>query len=90
MKIPVQYDREGRMKYHPDYHTKHQEPWTYVDEKYLIDNYAIDGPETVSFALGRTIHVVMTRAYQLRKEGKMAKHVPGAKTHPRGKAAMKL
>lgn len=81
--IPIRFDRQGRMQYHPDYHPKHLKPWSYADEKYLIDNYAIDGPEAVSLALGRTIHVVMTRACALRRAGKMAKHVPGTPLHKR-------
>lgn len=81
----VQYDTHGRMRYHPDYHQKHRTPWTYADEKYLMENYVIDGPETVSLALGRTIKVVMSRVYCLRKEGKMPKAIPGAKKHKRMK-----
>lgn len=89
MQTPVQFDRQGRMQYHPDFHPNHQTPWKYSDEKYLIENYALDGPEAVSLALGRTIHVVMQRACQLRKEGKMARHVPGAKIHKRDITAPK-
>lgn len=81
--IPIRYDNYGRMQYHPDLHPKHQEPWSYADQQYLIERYAIDGPEDVSLALGRTIHVVMTRAYTLRKQGKMAKRAPGTKLHKR-------
>lgn len=66
-------DKYGRMLYDPEIHIKHLEPWTYKDQQYLIENYEKEGPEAVSFALGRTIHVVMTRAYQLRKEGLMPK-----------------
>ena len=80
---PPEYDAMGRMKYHPNYHPKHKQPWSYADEKYLIENYAIDGPEAVAAALGRTIGVVMTRAFQLRKEGKMAKWAPAKPKHKR-------
>lgn len=69
----------GRMKYHPDYHENHKKAWTNHDEKFLIENYVELGPETVSFALGRTISVVMTRAYALRKQGKMPKADRNAK-----------
>jgi hypothetical protein len=61
------------MKFHPDFHGKQGTPWTTADEKYLIENYATDGPEQVSLALERTIHTVMTRAYELRKAGRMIK-----------------
>lgn len=84
--IPVRYDVYGRMLYHPAYHENHLKPWTNKDERYLIENYAADGPEAVSLALGRTIHVVMTRACDLRREGRMPRRVPGAPTHRRAKA----
>lgn len=77
--IPVTYDKWGRMNFHPDYHGKQKTPWTTSDEKYLIENYEAAGPEQVSLALERTIHTVMTRAYELRKVGRMVK--PAKKTY---------
>lgn len=71
--IPITYDRQGRMNYHPDYHGKQGKAWTTGDENFLIENYATLGPEEVSFALERTIHTVATRASMLRKAGKMTK-----------------
>jgi len=82
-KQQAQYDKHGRMKYHPDCHPKHLDQWSNADEKYLIENYVKDGPEAVAAALGRTIGVVMTRAYVLRKDGKMPKRKPGDPTHKR-------
>lgn len=61
------------MNFHHDFHSKQNTPWTTTDEKFLIENYAELGPEQVSFALERTIHTVMTRAYKLRKDGLMPK-----------------
>jgi hypothetical protein len=69
--MKVTYDRYGRMKYHPEYHHKHGQPWIITDQKYLIEYYEKLGPEQVSFALGRTIHTVMQRAAELRKAGLM-------------------
>lgn len=77
----VSYDRYGRMNYHPDFHGNQGKPWTTQDQKYLIDNYEALGPEQISFSLERTIHTVMTRAYELRKKGLMAK--PKKLTHHR-------
>lgn len=71
--MTVMYDRYGRMQYHPAFHAKQKLPWTTLDERYLMENYEKLGPEEVSFALERTIHTVMTRAYQLRKKGIMQK-----------------
>ncbi|EMN7430379.1 hypothetical protein WB904_002908 [Vibrio parahaemolyticus] len=69
----VTYDKYGRMNYHPDFHVKQGCPWSVSDQQFLIDNYEAMGPEQVSFALERTIHTVMTRAYELRKRGLMPK-----------------
>jgi hypothetical protein len=69
--IPVTYDRFGRMNYHPDYHANHKLPWSVEDTQYLIDNYDKIGPEEISLTLERTIHTVMTRAYELRRSGQM-------------------
>ena len=68
---PVTYDKYGRMNYHPEFHAKHKTPWLAADQKYLIDNYEIMGPDQLSFALERTIHTVMSRAYELRRDGFM-------------------
>ncbi len=73
MSTPIIFDRYGRMQYHPDYHPNQGKPWTTTDEQYLIEFYEVEGPEQMSLSLGRTIHTVMTRAYQLRKRGVMTK-----------------
>lgn len=85
----VTFDKYGRMNYHPEYHGNQGKPWTTVDEKFLIENYESMGPEQVSFALERTIHTVMTRAYELRKKGLMAKPVKKSH-HQRMKQESKL
>ncbi|SED37168.1 hypothetical protein SAMN05216178_6979 [Pseudomonas saponiphila] len=75
------YDSYGRMNYHPDFHPNQGAPWTTKDQQYLIQYYEKLGPEQVSLELGRTIHTVMTRAYELRKRGEMPK--PAVKTYHR-------
>jgi len=79
----VEYDTHGRMRYHPDYHPNHNKVWLNSDEKYLINNYVRLGPEYCSLALGRTVGVIMTRVYELRKTGSMEPWVRGTKTHKR-------
>lgn len=74
MSMP-EYDRYGRMKYHPEYHPNQNKSWTTTDQKYLIQNYEKDGPAMVAAALGRTIGVIMTRAYELRKSGLMPRRI---------------
>ena len=78
---PVTYDAYGRMQYHPDFHPNHGLPWKTTEQAYLIERYELDGPEQVSFALGRTIHTVMAKAWELRKLGIMPK--PSKVTHHR-------
>lgn len=67
----IEYDRYGRMKYHPDFHQRQGQPWTTIDVRFLVDNYYKIGPEEASFALSRTIHSVMQMVYELRKKGVM-------------------
>ena len=74
---PVTYDKYGRMNYNPMFHGKQHQPWTTTDQKYLIDNYELDGPEQVSLALERTIHTIMQRACELRRKGLMKKPTKG-------------
>jgi hypothetical protein len=71
--LPITYDPYGRMNYHPEFHGKQKMPWSTTDQKFLIENYAALGPEQISLTLERTIHTVMTRAYELRKKGLMLK-----------------
>lgn len=73
MPHPIEYDSQKRMKYNPDFHPNHKKPWMVSDEKYLIENYVSMGVKHCSDALGRTVTVIATRVYQLRKEGKMPK-----------------
>ena len=84
----VTYDRYGRMQYHSAYHAKHKTPWLQKDQDYLIEHYESMGPENISFALERTIHTVMAKAWKLRKDGIMppAKPVGQRITHKRMKA----
>lgn len=69
---PIEYAASGRMKYHPDYHPRQGKPWTNHEQRYVIERYVKDGPEEVSFALGRTIGTVMSYVYRLRRLGVMA------------------
>ena len=87
MSPPIKYDRYGRMAYHPDYHPNHKKPFKTSEQKYLIENYAIHGPETVALALGRTIGGVMTRANALRKAGQMPKYNQATARHKRVRAS---
>lgn len=78
---PVTYDNQGRMQYHPEFHDKHKRPWTAPDQKYLIENYELLGPEQISLELERTVDTVMRRASDLRKQGLMSKPKKGRKRY---------
>jgi hypothetical protein len=68
-----QFDSAGRMKYHPEVHFNQGKPWKVKDVNYLIKYYETLGPDQVALDLGRTIGVIGTKAYQLRKAGLMPK-----------------
>ena len=71
--MEVTYDRYGRMNYQPEFHFNQGKPWMVKDQKFLIEMYEKLGPDEVSLSLGRTIHTIMNRAYELRKNGLMPK-----------------
>ena len=78
----ITYDKHGRMNYHPELHARQGKPWTTSEQAYLIAHYELIGPEQMSLALERTIHTIMTRAYELRKKGLMPR--PARRVmHPR-------
>ena len=79
MEQSIEFDRLGRMRYHPEYHHNHGKPWTSEDKQYLIEYYEKVGPEEVSLSLGRTIKTVMEHACRLRKTGDMP--IPKRITH---------
>jgi hypothetical protein len=70
---PVTYDKQGRMKYHPEFHAKQKQPWTTSEQKFLIENYEQLGPEQISLEMERTVNTVMRRASDLRKQGLLVK-----------------
>jgi hypothetical protein len=69
----IEYDRYGRMKYNPLFHTKTNKPWAYNDLEYLINWYDIVGPEEMSYALSRTIKSIAQMVNNKRNDGTMIK-----------------
>ncbi|WP_071058780.1 hypothetical protein [Pelistega sp. MC2] len=69
----MNFDKYGRMQYHPEYHKNHRKPMLLSDQKWLIENYEIMGAEQCSFILERTIHSIYTIVTSLRKKGLMKK-----------------
>jgi len=64
----VKYDKLGRMQYNPELHTNHKKPWTVDELEYLCKFYYIDGPKTISLALGKTEKTISRVIYQLKKD----------------------
>lgn len=65
----IQFDRFGRMLYHPEYHDNHGKPFTESDLEYLCKYYEIDHSRSISFALGKTEHTLRAKVAYLKKNG---------------------
>ena len=68
MRDGITFDLQGRMNYHPEYHTNHRTRFSVDELVYMCKYYDIDGPRSVAFALGRTEHTVMCKISELRKQ----------------------
>lgn len=69
----IEYDRWGRMKYHPEIHFKQGKEWDKEDIEYLINWIDKIGYEEMSLALGRTEGVIANKVNHLRKKGLIIK-----------------
>lgn len=65
----VEYDSSRRMKYHPDFHFSHEQPFTESDLEYMCKYAEIDNTQTISFAIGKTEATIYNKLKQLRKMG---------------------
>lgn len=65
----IEFDKLGRMKYHPEFHPMHRHPFTESDLEYLCKYYETDPVRTIAFALGRTEHTLLTKISMLKKRG---------------------
>ncbi|WP_108669527.1 DNA-entry nuclease [Peribacillus acanthi] len=68
--VLVEYDSQGRIKYHPELHNKQGLPWSEEDLEYLCKYESIDDRQTIAMALGRTVTTVDTRLHLLKKTGR--------------------
>lgn len=64
-----EYDKYGRLKYHPELHPRHGQPYTEEDKEYLCKFWEVDGRRLMSYALGRPEHSLDAMIYTLRKKG---------------------
>lgn len=65
---PIEYDKWGRMKYHPNYHTSHGTRFSQEELIYLCKYWAHDDWQDMSFALGRTQKTLAEKVSELRKK----------------------
>jgi hypothetical protein len=64
-----EYDNQGRLKYHPDFHPNHKKTFTESDLEYLCKYYEVDGKKKMSLALGKTETTVSMKVVLLKKNG---------------------
>ncbi|MBB6452013.1 hypothetical protein HNQ94_000434 [Salirhabdus euzebyi] len=63
------YDKCGRMAFHPDFHTKHQQVLTLSEKEYLCKYWEVDDMRTMAFALDRTESSLASTVCRLKKQG---------------------
>jgi hypothetical protein len=65
----IVYNKDGKMEYHPDYHDRQKEDWTFNECEYLCKYHDIDGVHSIGLALGRTPRQVHYQLKNLRTRG---------------------
>ncbi|MCG3089157.1 hypothetical protein [Sporosarcina cyprini] len=65
----IQYDSQGRIKYHPDYHHNHGKDYTTCELSYICKNYYKGNLRRLSLAVGRTERTLISITTKLRKAG---------------------
>lgn len=65
----VEFDKYGRMKYHPDFHENHRKPFSESDLEYMCKYWELDSIKTMSLALGKTETTITQKVTHLRKCG---------------------
>lgn len=65
----IEYDKLGRMKYHPLYHPNSGKPWTQEELIYLCKFWEYDSNRDMSFALGRNETSCASKVTHLKKNG---------------------
>lgn len=66
---PIEYDKIGRMKYHPDFHKNQGKRFTPEENAYLCYWYGKDTVRDIGFALERTEVSISIRVGQMKKSG---------------------
>lgn len=63
----IEYDEDGRLKYHPDFHTEQGKQFTTMEIAYLCKFLDTDDLKSLSFALGRTEQVLYNMIATIKK-----------------------
>ncbi|MEK3955395.1 DNA-entry nuclease [Psychrobacillus sp. FSL K6-1464] len=66
---PIEYDRFGQMKYHPEYHENHRKPFSEPELEYMCKYWHLDSTKTMSLALGKTETTISQKVNELNKSG---------------------
>ena len=66
----IEYDKFGRMKYHPEFHYAHGLPFTNKELEYICKYHDVDDLRTLSFAIGKTETTIANKLSQLKKSGR--------------------
>lgn len=67
----ITYDSCGKMKYHPDFHFSHGEPYSQEDLEYLCTFFGIDDTRSLSYAIGKTEGTCRKKYKELWESGKV-------------------
>lgn len=70
----VEYDSQGRMKYHPDYHPNRGQPYTTGDLIFLCSAHRTMPLTDIGLALGRTPASVASLLTKLKKTGEYERY----------------
>lgn len=65
----IEYDKWGRMKFHPDFHFNHGKPYSLKESAYIAQNYRRGDVKNLAMVVGRTEHCIRSRVSYFRKSG---------------------
>lgn len=68
--VVIEYDKNRRIKYHPELHPRNGTQWTEDELEYLCKFHKIDTLVDISFALERAEASLAGKLTALRKNGK--------------------
>ncbi|WP_044795579.1 hypothetical protein [Bacillus cereus] len=72
--MEVQYDAQGRMKYHPDYHSNHKKQYATKELSNICKYYGFRKVKVIVLSLGRTKITIRLLVNVLRKNGTFEKY----------------